>query len=482
MIIDMNLINDDLSIKEMYNFQIENINSNEYQLYIKYLTIYHQKEFKKDKYSKEYLDENYILIDKKNPNIKIIIKPSEFIDIHSFYIDLKKYSDEILKRISDLIESKNNITDENRQEFDHLKKKYISFKEKLKDIDFINNKFYDEIDKLLTIKIDKTNELMKYFQKRTFEYSKIESMISIQLKNKLINIFKENNKKIPSIKEINIIAKDNNISSNEIEKWFKWIESSYFYLLVKKEIFDLEKNINNIENNYNLNTKYLTIDIPGTIVTKQIERPPFISELLDEEPRLYNVELHRADKEKFLNFSEKILSNMYSYGKFKLMNTDSKLLEIEEIIETDSFTAVSLIPDYYILLHGILKTISTDYQNNNSLSHRLSMVKTLYNELKEISNNPILDIKPLPDESLNIICNIMNIQVLLNNTIYGNSGQKVIIYNNYMIFTTNIYHLDEIPNIYENNCPPELDSTLSSDTTFSSFLNKAYKYNKRISK
>lgn len=233
---------------------------------------------------------------------------------------------------------------------------------------------------------------------------------------------------------------------------------------------------------YNINTKYLTIDIPGTIVTKQIERPPFISELLDEEPRLYNVELHRADKEKFLNFSEKILSNMYSYGKFKLMNTDSKLLEIEEIIETDSFTAVSLIPDYYILLHGILKTISTDYQINNSLSHRLSMVKTLYNELKEISNNPILDIKPLPDSSLNIICNIMNIQVLLNNTIYGSSGQKVIIYNNYMIFTTNIYHLDEIPNIYENNCPPELDSTLSSDTTFSSFLNKAYKYNKRISK
>jgi len=262
MIIDMNLINDDLSIKEMYNFQIENINSDEYQLYIKYLTIYHQKEFKKDKYSKEYLDENYILIDKKNPNIKIIIKPSEFIDIHSFYIDLKKYSDEILKRISDLIESKSNITDENRQEFDYLKKKYISFREKLKDIDFINNNFYDEIDKLLTIKIDKTNELMKYFQKRTFEYSKIEIMISIQLKNKLINIFKENNKKIPSIKEINVIAKDNNISSNEIEKWFKWIESSYFYLLVKKEIFDLEKNINNIENNYNLNTKYMIIKKP----------------------------------------------------------------------------------------------------------------------------------------------------------------------------------------------------------------------------
>lgn len=258
----MNLIDDNLDIKNMYKFQIEDINKDQYNLYIKYLTIYHQKQHKNEKYLKDYLDENYILIDKKNSSKKIIITPSEFINIHSFYIELKKYSDEILAKISNLIESKNNITNENREEFDYLKKKYISFQKKIKDIDFINNNFYIEINNLLTEKIDKTNELMKYYQKRSFEYSKIESMIPENLKNKLINIFKNNNKKIPNTKEINIIAKDNLVSSNEIEKWFNWIEASYFYILVKKDIIKLEKNINNIESNYDSNTKFMIIKKP----------------------------------------------------------------------------------------------------------------------------------------------------------------------------------------------------------------------------
>jgi len=258
----MNLIDDNVNIKDMYKYQLENLNSNEYQLYTKYLTIFHQKEHKKEKYSKDFLDGKYILTDKQNSSKKIVITPAEFINIHSFYIELKKYSDEILKRISDLIETKNNITNENRQEFEYLKKKYVAFQEKLKDINSINKDFYEEMDKLLTTKIDKTNELMKYYQKRSFEYSKIEMMIHEKIKNKLISIFKENNKKIPNIKEINIIAKENKIASNEIEKWFKWIESSYFYILVKKEIIDLEKKINDKENNYDLNTKYMIIKKP----------------------------------------------------------------------------------------------------------------------------------------------------------------------------------------------------------------------------
>jgi hypothetical protein len=161
---------------------------------------------------------------------------------------------------------------------------------------------------------------------------------------------------------------------------------------------------------------------------------------------------------------------MFSYGKFKLMNQDTKLLEIEEVIELDDFTAVSLIPDYYMILHGILKTISPDYQNDNTLFNRLSMVKNLYNELREISNNDqILNIKPLPESALDLICKIMNIQVLINDVIYGTFGQKVIIYNNYMLFANKKEELEEVEDIYHDNCPDIINNT------FSQFLNKVIK-------
>ena len=258
----MNLINDKINIKEMYKYQTEELDGNNYQEYLKYLNFFFLKEHKKDKYTKEIMNGKYVLIDKQHPEKQISITPSEFINIHKLYIDLNKYSEVLLNKISLLIQSKNNITEENRKDFDNLKLKYISLQEKLKDIDIINKDFYGEMQILLTKKIEKTNELSKYYQKRSEEYSKIKIMIPENIKNKLIIIYKEKNKKIPNIQEINKIAKENNIPSLEIEKWFLWIESVYFYKIVKNEIDELNKSIKEKENNYDMNTKYMIIKKP----------------------------------------------------------------------------------------------------------------------------------------------------------------------------------------------------------------------------
>ena len=258
----MNSIKDDLNIKEMYSYQWEGLTNEEYNKYLKYLNIYFLKNYKKEKYIKDYLDNKYILIDKQNPLKKIVITPSEFINIHKLYIDLKKYSDELLIKISNIIESKKNISEENRIEFEYLKKKYLSFQEKTKDIENINKSYYQELEEILNKKIEKLDDLNKYYKKRNYEYLQIKEKISENLKNKLIKIFKENNKKIPTINEINKISKENSIASIEIEKWFNWIQSVYFYMLIKYEIIELNKSIKDKEENFDITTHYMIIKKP----------------------------------------------------------------------------------------------------------------------------------------------------------------------------------------------------------------------------
>jgi hypothetical protein len=258
----MDIIEDEIDIKKMHIYQLTEMNNEEYKKYIKYLHLYYLKEHKRDKYNKDYLDGKYILYDKSNPKKKIMITPSKFINIHKLYIDLKSYSDIILNKISEIIDSKTNINENNRIDFEILKKKYLSVKNKIKDIEYINKEFYNEMEILLTKRIEISNELVKYYQKRNIEYSNIKVMITENLKNKLIQIFKEKNKKIPTLNEINKIAKENSVPSNEIERWFSWIESVYFYMYIKNEIKNINKKIEEKEDFFEKNTRYMIIKKP----------------------------------------------------------------------------------------------------------------------------------------------------------------------------------------------------------------------------
>ena len=67
----MNSIEDKLNIKEMYKFQIEEMNTGMYPKYIKYLQYFYMKDGKKEKYDKNFVDGQYILIDKTNSFVSI---------------------------------------------------------------------------------------------------------------------------------------------------------------------------------------------------------------------------------------------------------------------------------------------------------------------------------------------------------------------------------------------------------------------------
>jgi hypothetical protein len=256
------LLNNDEEFKNIYNYQIKLNNNTDYTKYLTYLDTYYKLESKKDKYSKDFRDGFIILLDKKDSKKKIKISATIFVDINELYIILKNFNDNILLKISLLVDKKTNITDENRKEFEELKNKYLLFKTKLNEIDEINKVFYENIDNLINEKIKKTNDLDKYYQKRILDYKKIELMISEKIKNSLIVLFNKNSNKIPNDNDIKNISKKSDIPYNEVEKWFEWIETTYFYLIVKKEVTILEEKIKEKEFEYEMNMKNMILKFP----------------------------------------------------------------------------------------------------------------------------------------------------------------------------------------------------------------------------
>ncbi len=258
----MNILENNINIESVYKYQLDLKDNKEYNDYLKYINQYYTKQSKKEKYNKYYLDGKYVLEDKINPTKKIFIEPTKFSDINVLYFELKNNIDEILNKISNLIETKNNITEENRSEFESLKTKYGVYKKHIESIDKINKNHYSILNELLLEKINKTNELAKLYQKREEVFNEINIMIKENLKNQLIKIFKENKKIIPNISAINKIAKSNNVPSSEIEKWFSWIETIYKYMIIKNELNKINNDINSKEEIYEIRSKNMIIKKP----------------------------------------------------------------------------------------------------------------------------------------------------------------------------------------------------------------------------
>lgn len=257
-------LDSDINFKNMYNYQTKGLitKNDNYDKYIKYLQFFFQKNHEKDKYTKDFMDGSYILVDKRDPKKKIEITPSRFINIHKFYLELKNQIDVILLKFFSFIESKDNFSNENREEFDILKKKYSAYKEKIEEIDLINIDFYKEIDILNIQKIEKTTNLIIRYKKKLEVYSQIKTMIPEQLKIEMIQMFAKNKMSQPDNNHIRNLAKANNIPANDIELWFSWIEENYYYLLLKHEISKINATINAKELGYDLNTKYFIIKKP----------------------------------------------------------------------------------------------------------------------------------------------------------------------------------------------------------------------------
>ena len=258
----MDYLTNNENLVELFNYDK---NSEEYQKYIVYLNFYFSNPGKKDKYTRSMENGNYVLTDNKSKK-KIIIEPAKYINLNILFNQLEVFNNIVLEKVSLIIEKTSNFTNEDRKEFNHLKEKYSLFMKKIKEIDVINKTYYDEYEKNLKERLELTIKLAKYYMDRTYIYKDISVMIEKSFKNELINIYKKNNKQLPSIEEINKIAKKNEIPSKEIENWFKWIDNSCKYILTKSDLYKLNDLIKKNKEDFNNKNEFMLIKKPNIIL------------------------------------------------------------------------------------------------------------------------------------------------------------------------------------------------------------------------
>ena len=255
----MDILNKNQNLETLFDYNREN---KSYQDYLEYLNLYYKNPTKNDKYDKLFENGKFFLIDKKNPKKKIEITPSKFTDLKKLYNDLKINNKIILEKISAIIEKTENYNDEDRNIFNDLKNKYSLYNKKIIEIDVINENYYKSMESLNLEQINLSNNLAEYYNKRNNIFKNITQSIPKKIKNKLIILFKKNNNKIPSDNEINKIAKNNTIPSKVIDEWFLWIEQCYYYLITKNKLYEIIKEINGKEKEFENKNKYMLLKLP----------------------------------------------------------------------------------------------------------------------------------------------------------------------------------------------------------------------------
>jgi len=80
------------------------------------------------------------------------------------------------------------------------------------------------------------------------------------------SLFLISNNKIPSDNEINTLAKNNTIPSKVIDEWFLWIEQCYYYLITKNKLYEIIKEINGKEKEFENKNKYMLLKLPEIIL------------------------------------------------------------------------------------------------------------------------------------------------------------------------------------------------------------------------
>jgi len=238
------------SIDELFDYNKES--NKEYESYEKYLQYYYQLPSKKDPYDRDMKDGKYILSDVKNPDKKITIEPSKYIDLNVLFNKLKTYNKIILEKISILIEKPSNFDEEDRKYFNELKKNYGVYSKKIQEIDAINQNHFEYMEQLTIKKIDNSLLMAKYYNERNSSFKEINEPILKESKAEIIKSFNKNGRKIPTQESIDKLGKKLHISSNEMEKWFYWTDKCFHYLQAKYDLYRnmQEQNIKDKEFNH----------------------------------------------------------------------------------------------------------------------------------------------------------------------------------------------------------------------------------------
>ena len=255
----MNILNKQQNLESLFDFQK---NDQEYKEYRHYLNYYYEKPTKQDIYDRSYDNGKLLLINKKNPQKKIEITPARFGDLEIIYEQLKMQKKIILEKISIIIEKPENYNQEDRDHFDELKEKYGLYNQKIIEIDAINKNYYVSMEQLLQDKIKTMNETAIYYMKRTHSYQTLVEFDPILKSTKadLVKLFHQSQNQIPA--NIDKIAKQLNIPSKIIEAWFIWIQNCFLYLKNKKELYNINDHIDNMETEFETKNKYMLLKKP----------------------------------------------------------------------------------------------------------------------------------------------------------------------------------------------------------------------------
>ena len=234
-----------------------------FENYEKYLSYYYQKPNKKDSYIRNHENNKYILQEAKNPKKRIIIEPAVYVNLFDLNKNLKLFNEIILDKVSLLIEKPQNIDANDREYFDELINNYKIYNKKIQEIDELNKEHFQKLEILIEEKIKNTIFMAKYYNERNLLFKEINSSIEKKSKDEIIKIFNKNKNKIPDQSEINKTAKLLDIPSNEIEKWFLWVEKCFQYLTARKIVYETIFNINKMNKDFEYKCENFIIKKPS---------------------------------------------------------------------------------------------------------------------------------------------------------------------------------------------------------------------------
>jgi hypothetical protein len=253
-----NNINKELNLHtSLFPDQLTVRKSDIYQNYESTISIFFRKERSSDDFSRVVLNDMYVMIDKKNDNNKTVIIPPLIVNIKKYYVEKEKRKNFIYNDISLLISNLKNES-ENKNKFDKLKEELKTISTETDDIKQFLEEQKNIINNLNSKRTDAIFNLSKTYFRRTEKYREInsENVNNTKIK-KILSLYKESNRHIPSDETLNKEASKLEININNLKKIFEWIDISRKYIETQTEVNLLKKDIEqkmnlfeNINNNF----------------------------------------------------------------------------------------------------------------------------------------------------------------------------------------------------------------------------------------
>jgi hypothetical protein len=186
------------------------------------------------------------------------------------------------------------------------------------------------------------------------------------------------------------------------------------------------------ETKYESNSGKLWIDIPSTIVSKQEEVPPKLSELFEEWDNFLPVDITRANGEQMLNPDEMKFSDLFTSFKMIYLTDEQEKLEVApyESFDEQQWMGIKISPSTrHCLLSAVLEAIDPKYQNDRRISFRRKYEEKIWRDLYN------KDLNSIEEEFLadHYDLEILHLNGSNGDQTYGTGSKKIIINGNYLM-------------------------------------------------